>query len=169
LCKPGCPALLDTAASSVHPLPIGNFMKNSLAVATFVSMAISIVTPAWCADNASDAAQVKRQSVVIPKLKQAAAKAAGYESKSIEVKTTAHQVTIAVINSKLNGGVAADREAQASTIASAIEKEIAGKAEFGQVVVIHVDYVKRPGKSATAIQGFDFFKSPTGSFVLHRT
>lgn len=144
---------------------INPFAATALLALTFLAGS----NPVWCADAASDAAQVKLQSVTIPKLKVAIASAAGFAAKDIEVKTTAHQITITVINSALNAGVAADREANAAKIAASVERTIADKAEFSQVAALHVDYVKRPGNDAKPIQGFDFFKSPAGAFASHKS
>ena len=145
-------------------------MKNTLAVTALVAL-VTLSTSAlvWAADTASDAERAKRQAAVFPTLQEAAAAATGYKKTSIKVKSTAHQVTIAVVNSKLNDGSTTERTAEASTIASACAKSIAGKSEFAGVVIIHVDYVKRQGSSSTVVEGIDFNKAPDGSFKLHLT
>jgi ABC-type Na+ efflux pump permease subunit len=145
-------------------------MKNTLAVTALVAL-VTVSTPVlvWGADIASDTERAKRQAAVFPTLQEAAASATGYKKTSIEVKSTAHQVTIAVVNSKLNDGSTTERTAEASTIASACAKTIAGKSEFATVVIIHVDYVGRLGNNSTLIQGIDFNKAPDGSFKLHLT
>ena len=145
-------------------------MKNTLAVTALVAL-VTVSTPVlvWGADTASDAERAKRQAAVSPTLQEAAAAATGYKKTSIEVKSTAHQVTIAVVNSKLNDGSTTERTAEASTIASACAKAIAGKSEFAAVVIIHVDYVKRLGNNSTVVEGIDFNKAPDGSFKLHLT
>ena len=145
-------------------------MKNTLAVTALITL-ITMSTPllVWGADSASDAEQTKRQAAAFPTLQEAAASAAGYKKTSIEVKSTAHQITIAVVNSKLNDGSTTERTAEASTIASACAKTIAGKSEFAAVVIIHVDYVKRLGNGSTVVEGIDFNKAPDGSFKLHLT
>jgi ABC-type Na+ efflux pump permease subunit len=145
-------------------------MKNTLAVTALVALVtVSTPVPVWGADIASDTERAKRQAAVFPTLQEAAAAATGYKKTSIEVKSTAHQVTIAVVNSKLNDGSRTERTAEASTIASACAKTIAGKSEFATVVIIHVDYVGRLGNNSTLIQGIDFNKAPDGSFKLHLT
>jgi hypothetical protein len=125
--------------------------------------------PAFAADTATDAALVARQATSIPALQQSAATAAGYKAADLEVKATAHQITITVINSKLNGGPPAGRSSEALKIMQALEKSIAGRAEFGQVMMMHLDYVSRQGTASKIIQGFEFTKSPSGSFVPHTT
>ncbi len=145
-------------------------MKNTLAVTALVAL-VTVSTPVLvlCADVASDTEQAKRQAAVFSTLQEAAAAATGYKKTSIEVKSTAHQVTIAVVNSKLNDGSTTERTAEASTIASACAKSIAGKSEFAGVVIIHVDYVKRLGSNSTVVEGIDFNKAPDGSFRLRLT
>jgi hypothetical protein len=145
-------------------------MKNTLAVSALIAL-VTASTPVlvWSADSASDTAQAKRQAPVYPALQEAVAAAAGYKKTSIEVKSTAHQVTIAVVNSKLNDGSTAQRTTEASTIASACAKTIAGKSGFAGVVIIHVDYVKRVGNDSTVVEGIDFNRAPDGSFRLHLT
>jgi hypothetical protein len=149
----------------------GNLMRTKLrALSTLLTFAaLSSIGTAWCADVVSDTEQVKQQPLAIPSAQQAVASATGYETKNIEIKSTAHQVTITVVNSKLNSGAAKDREAEAATMVSSFAQAIGDKAEFTQVTVIHVDYVKRPGKSKKAIQRLDFYKSPAGVFVAHKT
>jgi len=145
-------------------------MKNTLAVATLVTL-VTLSTPVlvWGGDIASDTERAKQQTIVIPTLQKTAAAAAGYKNTSIEVKSTAHQITITVVNSKLNSGARTDRNTEASTIASAIATAIAGRSEFAEVMIIHVDYVKRLGNASTIIQGIDFNKAPDGAFRLHLT
>ncbi len=145
-------------------------MKNTLIVAGMVGLiAMFNASSTWSADTMSDLEVTKRQSLVIPGLQRAASTAAGYKGKEVEVKSTAHQVSIVVINGRLNDESAANREAEASRIVSAVENEIARLPEFAQVAVIHVDYLKRSVSNSKPVQAFDFYKSPAGAFVIHRT
>jgi len=145
-------------------------MKSAFAVAALLMLAVvSLSRDASGADVASDSEQIKRQAAMIPSLQQAAASAGKYDSSSINVKSTAHLVTIEVINSKLNNASAADRNAEASAIASAIGKAIGGKAEFSAVATIHVDYVTGQGNTAKIVQGFVFNKNPDGTFKPHQS
>lgn len=145
-------------------------MKNIRSVAGLIAIvAMASSVPAFAADTAADAAQVERQASSIAALQQSAATAAGYKAADLEVKSTAHQITVTVVNSKLNVGRPADRSSEASKITQALEKSIAGRVEFGQVMTMHVDYVSRQGADSKIIQGFDFNKSPSGSFVPHST
>jgi hypothetical protein len=148
-------------------------MKKLLSVAGLVAF-VALVTiassvPALAADVAADAAQVAKQAASIPALQRSAASAAGYKPVDVEVKSTAHQITVTVVNSNLNGGLPAGRSSEAEKIVRALEKSIAGKAEFGQIIIMHVDYVSRQGADSKIIQGLDFNKSPSGSFVPHKS
>ena len=145
-------------------------MKSAFAVAILLLLALANnPTNVWGADVVSDSQQIRQQAALIPSLQQAAAGAGGYDSSSVKVKSTAHQVTIEVINSKLNTASAADRNAEASAIASAIGKAIGGKSEFSAVVTIHIDYVKGLGNTAKIVQGFVFNKNPDGTFKSHQS
>jgi hypothetical protein len=103
--------------------------------------------------------------IAVPGLQRDVANATKYDPKMIDISTTPHQVTITVINSKLNDAQKGEREAEASTMASTLARSVADKAPFAQVMVIHVDYVKRTGNQDKAIQRLDFNKSPAGIFV----
>lgn len=122
---------------------------------------------AWSADSATETEQVKQQLVAIPGLQLELATATGNDAKMINITSTPHQVTITVINSKLNNALKADRQAEASTMASTLARAVSDKAPFAQVMVIHVDYVQRAGTKDKAIQRLDFQKSPAGNFVAH--
>jgi lipopolysaccharide biosynthesis regulator YciM len=145
-----------------------NRNTKCLIASFFTTLAIvASSAPAWSANTASETEQVKQQLIAIPGLQQEVAKATGNDAKMIDINATPHQVTITVINSKLNDATKADREAEASTMASTLSRAISEKAPFAQVMVIHVDYVKRTGNQDKAIQRLDFNKSPAGVFVAH--
>ncbi len=138
-------------------------------VGLVATMALISSVPAFAAGAAADVAQVATQAASIPAVQQSTATAAGYEAADLEIKSTAHQITINVVNSKLNVGQADDRRNEASKIIQALEKSIAGKVEFGQVMMMHLNYMSRQGTKSKIIQRFDFNKSPSGSFVPHTT
>jgi hypothetical protein len=130
---------------------------------------MSLAPVVWAATAEIDAAQVKLQSTLLPGLRIQAEKASGYTSKDLELKATAHQITITIIGSVLNKGSDAERLAQASKIVSAVAAAIADKPEFSQIPVIHLDYVTAAGHTGKVIQKIDFFQNPAGVFVLHKT
>jgi hypothetical protein len=119
------------------------------------------------ADTASDTERLKQQAPVIPDLKKAAVIATGYESSGIDVSSTAHRIVITVTDSKLLQATSMEREREASKIASAIAKTIAGKTPFDQVMLIRVDYVTRQGGQSKVVNSIDFAKDPKGVFRHH--
>lgn len=164
------PAGIGFLSRSVVACQSKENMKNIRSIVGLVATSALVSSvPAFAADVAADAAQVATQATSIPALQQSAATAAGYKAADLEVKSTAHQITITVVNSKLNAGLPVGRSNEASKILQALAKSIAGKAEFGQVMIVHLDYVSRQGTASKIIQGFDFNKSPSGAFVLHTT
>jgi hypothetical protein len=149
---------------------IMNKCSKSLAMSLWATVAILASSgQVWSADTALDTEQVKQQSMAIPSLQKEVANATGNDAKIIDITTTPHKVTITVINSKLNDAKDADREAEASTMVATLARAVSGKAPFAQVIVIHVDYVKRTGAHDKAIQRIDFNKSPAGIFVAHKS
>lgn len=145
-----------------------NTSTKRLAASLLASLAmIASSGQVWSANTAAETEQVKQQTLAFPSLQQAVAKATGYDPKNIDITSSPHQVTITVIDSKLNDGVDTNRKMEAGTMVSTLTRAIAGKAPFAQVMVIHVDYVKRTGGSDKAIDRFDFNKSPAGIFVAH--
>lgn len=142
-------------------------MLLSVSLATLALLGAQL--PAVAADVATDAKQVKQQAMFIPDLQRSVASVAGYQVQNVEVMSAAHQVTISVIDSKLNDGAKTDRHAEATRIADAVAKAIAGKPEFAQVMVIHVDYIKRTGTKSSMVQSIDFNKAADGTFQFHQT
>ena len=145
-------------------------MKKTLASMIILTlMAVYNSAAVWSADAVTDAARVERQSASLAALQQAAAQVGNYDLKSIKVDSKAHQILITVIDSKLNSASVSDREVEASKITTAIASAITDKPEFSQIAVIHVDYVKTQDQLEKIVQGFDFYKSNTGTFSLHKT
>ena len=147
-----------------------NRNSRSLIVSLWVTLAMLVSSAqAWSADPAVETDQLRQQSLAIPALQREVANVTGNDIKMIDITTTPHKLTISVINSKLNDSQKTDRESEASTMASTVARAVSGKAPFAQVIVIHVDYVKRVGNKDEAIQRLDFNKSPAGIFVAHQS
>lgn len=145
-------------------------MKKYTLAATFFAVALmNMASPAWSADQPSDGALVQRQTHAIPKLRKFSAGASGYKNAEVTVTEEVHQITMVAIERGAAKATAATREVLASVMISAVENEIDGKPAIAQVMVIHVNSVGRAGKGAPMIQSVDFFKGPSGGFVLHRT
>jgi hypothetical protein len=138
-------------------------------ISSCVAALMCVALPVLSADKASDATQVKIQASSVPKLLSVSAAVAGYKTKDLEIKTTAHQIILTVVNSQLNTKLAADRESEATKMVTAIENVIIDKPEFAKVAAIHVDYVGRQGKKSKTIQGIDFLQTPARTFILHKT
>jgi len=62
----------------------------------------------------------------------------------------------------------ASNASEATQAAAAFVKEMSGKAEFSQIVIIHLDYVRSIGNKK-AIEAYEFYKTPAGSFAIHKT
>ena len=145
-------------------------MKHKIQTAAFLALTLLAGSQVvWSADTATDAAQVKLQSFSKPEVQALAEKTGGYKPKDVEINSTAHQMTITIINSKLNNVDIEQREAEASKIVSSIALFIADKPEFSKLPVIHINYVNRQGKKLKNVQQIDFFQAPTGAYVLHKT
>jgi hypothetical protein len=143
--------------------------KNLLTISLLLGLAVQVICGnAWGANETLDAKTVKQQALSIPSTQEAVARAVGYETKNIKVESTAHRVTITVIDITLNSDASKDREPEASKMASALENVISAKTEFNEVMIIHVDYV-RPSNLKKAIKSYEFYKTPAGSFVIHKT
>lgn len=143
--------------------------KNLASMIILALMAVYNSAAVWSADAVIDAANVERQSASLTALQKAAAQVGNYDLKSIKVDSKAHQILITVIDSKLNNASVSDRELEASKIAFAIARAVTDKTEFSQVSVIHVDYARIQDQLEKIVQGFDFYRSDTGTFSLHKT
>lgn len=107
----------------------------------------------------------------LKEVKDAVLAATGYGGQAVELTATKVQFVITLVNSKLVGRPAADRENEARRIASVVAGKIADKPEFQGIQAIHVDYVMRDaGRGHTrTIDGIDFRKDPKGNFQHHIT
>lgn len=140
-----------------------------LAILMLLAMvALNITESAWGAGNASEAKALKQQTISIPKAQAVVAGAAGYEINNIKIVSTLYRVTITVADDTLNDDPSKDREPEATQAAHAFVKEMSGKAEFSQIVIIHVDYVRSKGNKKV-IEAYEFYKTPAGSFAIHQT
>ncbi|CAN5648266.1 hypothetical protein BH11PSE7_BH11PSE7_37870 [soil metagenome] len=141
-------------------------MKNSLTrVALAALLAMAGTVPAWSAGPAADAAQVQQQAGSLASLQTAVATAAGF--KGVSLKSVAHRITVTVTNSPLANP--ADREAQATKMVAALETGIQNNPAFSQINAIHVNYVKRTATRTSTVQGLDYFQTPAGAFVTHKS
>lgn len=75
-----------------------------------------------------------------------------------------------VVNGKFADGSSAGRENEAGAIETIVANTIAAKREFKGIVVIVVEYVKRPSDgSARVVDLIEFRKDTSGAFRHHIT
>ncbi len=145
-------------------------MNRKFPIPAFLAVTLMLGgASVWSADTALDAAQVKLQASSKAEIEALAEATGGYKPKEVELSSTAHQMTIAIINGKLNTGSVVEREAEANRMVSVIARVIADRPAFSQLTVIHVDYVVRQANKLKAVQRIDFFRTPAGVFALHKT
>ncbi|MBK5198145.1 MAG: hypothetical protein JJE37_07680 [Methyloceanibacter sp.] len=82
-------------------------------------------------------------------VKSAVLAATGYDGEAVELTATEVQFVVTIVNSKLIGLSAAERENEANHIVATIAHSIADEPEFNGIQAIHVDYVKRDVVAAT--------------------
>ena len=136
------------------------FRTSLIALAAWTAM-----TSTLAADAATDQAQMHEQAASLPTVQRAAEAALGVAPPRVEVHSRAHQLTVSVVDV----ANASSRSHDAQTVVGAVERAIDGRRGFDQVMLIHVDFVTRAGKGARIVKGFDFNRSPSGSFVPHTT
>jgi hypothetical protein len=145
-------------------------MKKMLVMGGLLaSLILGCLAVSWGNDIDSNPELEKLQASAVPGIRRAAADAAGYKLTDIVAKNSAHLVTITIVNSKLNNAGTLERKNEASVISTAVAHAIAGKPEFADIMMIHVDYVKRKGNHDDVIEGLDFNKNPAGDFSPHIT
>lgn len=141
--------------------------RHCLRISLIALAAWSAMTPALAADAATDRARVREQSASLPTVQRAAATALGVAPARVGVRSLAHQLTVSVVDTA--NASAGSRSNDAQTVVAAVERAIDGLRGFDQVMLIHVDFVAHHGKGARIVKGFDFNRSPSGSFVPHTT
>lgn len=144
-------------------------MKNQLAVLALSGILMAGMPIAWSADTSSAKTTVKQQTAALPALKKAIVDATGIDAKTLRIKATSHLISITRHDAKLNAADRLERETDAQKIVTQVESFIVDKADFSQVVTIHVDYVELNGKKSKPVQAFEFNKSAAGSFPIHKS
>jgi hypothetical protein len=121
--------------------------------------------------GAPHAQPAQSQETSLNAVKSGVLAATGYDGGAVELTATKVQFVVTIVNSKLIDRSAAERENEATRIASTIASIIADKSEFKGIQGIHVDYVKREvdGSHTQRIDGIDFRKDPQGNFQHHIT
>ena len=147
-------------------------MKPASRIASLLAGAVLLASaPAWSAEQEERAGVAEQMAVLImsPDLQGLIAAATEYPKSSVEVSSANHQMTIGMVNGTLNSGSRGERNAEAGRITSLVAKTMAGRPEFADVLVIHVDFIQRLGDHSTVVQAIDFRKAPNGTFEFHVT
>lgn len=145
-------------------------MKKALLVVMGLQTLLLLTPPlAWAADAAADATQLTMRMSAVAALQTAVAKAGEHAPKSVSVVLAAHQITLTVTNTRLNGATAIERETNATRMVSALASAIRDKPEFSGVPVIHVDYEIHTEQTVKVVDRIDFFQTPAGVYVMHQT
>ncbi len=113
----------------------------------------------------------ERQVRDLPVIKKSILDATRYEDFNLAVVIKDKQFVVTVINSKLNKATSAEREAEASAIASTIAQETIKRPEFGSIIGIHINYVSGASGASRAkiIDRIDFRKDRAGDYQPHKT
>jgi hypothetical protein len=127
---------------------------------------------ACCFVLASFAAGVAAQSgapATMPPagLRQAVLNGAASAHAGVEVRSTEHMVTVIVTGSTLAAHDSQAWDAEATAIADAIARAMAGASEYTGVMSIHVDYLDDGAGRSTSARTFVFNRTPAGSFARH--
>lgn len=95
----------------------------------------------------------------------------GADGSTIEVVLVEHVLTVSRHNSYLNNGSHVDRNNEAVSIVSVIQREISGKPEFKDVLIIRVQHILNVKESAERkfIDKLEFIKNQGGVFEFHST
>jgi hypothetical protein len=133
-------------------------MRRRMLLAGAVGLALFQTAAASAQDDKVYEMKLQLQMRSLPQIRQAIQAATGHDENSITVTPGRHQLFVRIAKSKLpaNANVADDADA----VSSAVSTAIADKPEFGDVAVLHIDYIGDGGDTHT----FDFRKDPQGKF-----
>ncbi|MBC3881319.1 hypothetical protein H8K35_09540 [Undibacterium sp. LX40W] len=92
-----------------------------------------------------------------------------YQESEIEIEIGLHLISLNVVNSRSNAFTRKQREQDATLLASTLEKAIKADHQFADINAIHINYVRRNKQSLKLIQGFDFFQTKAGAFILNKS
>lgn len=154
--------------------------KNAKQFLLTASLLLSLSTNVWAADVLS---QQSAQSLSSPlgsfqttppstekfDLRQHLVQHSHYQKSEVEVEIGLHLISVNVLNSRSNAITRQQREEDATLLASMIEKVIKADHQFSDINAIHINYAKRTRKSSKLIQGFDFFQTKAGAFILNKS
>lgn len=93
------------------------------------------------------------------------------DGSAVEVILVEHVLTVSRLNSYLNDGSHVDRNNEAVSIVSVIQREASGNPDFKDVLIIRVQYILNAKESAErkVIDRIEFRKNQGGVFEFHST
>jgi hypothetical protein len=93
------------------------------------------------------------------------------DEKAVDVTATPHLIIVSLNNSGLKGRTHAERNTEATAIASTVVMAISEKPAFKNVLAINVRYLSQsgPGAHQKLVDSIDFRKDRSGKFGLHLT
>jgi hypothetical protein len=111
------------------------------------------------------------EGALIERLKNSIIKTVGAQEKTVEVMISGNILTVARINSNLNGSSHGARSNEAKAIASVVIKGISDRPDLKNLHTIRVQYLTRPGSASkgNVLDTVDFRKDPNGVFQFHET
>jgi hypothetical protein len=111
------------------------------------------------------------EGALIEKLKNSIIKTVGAQEKTVEVMISGNILTVARINSNLNGSSHGARSNEAKAVASVVIKGISDRPDLKNLHTIRVQYLTRPGSASkgNVLDTVDFRKDPNGVFQFHET
>ena len=134
------------------------------------ALAGPLLAQSACILHAQDDPYHHVQQSVLADVRASVVRAIGAQDQTVEITVTDKALIILRVNSNMNGSTHAGRDNEATAIASAVSKAIAGKPEFANLVVLRVDYLTRSATGDGAvIDSVEFREDPKGAFRFHRT
>jgi hypothetical protein len=136
-------------------------MRRRTLLAGAASLALPQALAASAQDDKADEMKLHLQMQALPQIRTAIQTATGHAENAIVLTPGRHQLFVRIVNRKLpaKAGVADDT----ALVSSAVSRAMAGKEEFSDVDVLHIDYVGDGGDVHT----FDFRRDPQGKFQRH--
>jgi hypothetical protein len=142
--------------------------KTIFALSLGAVLTLGMQLPASAADAAVDSTLAVQESAKLA-MRSAVAAAIGVNPTDVEIVMAPHLVTVMIVSSGYAVGSGADRETDAMKAAASIQQSFANRTEFSGVGAIHIGFDQRPSNDSKSLPSFDFFKSPAGEFVLHKS
>lgn len=106
---------------------------------------------------------------VAPTLRKQLLAQSHYQDSELILEIGLHQISLNISNSRSNQLSRRLRMRDATLLASTIEHAIKSDHQFSDINAIHINYVKVEDGKTKVIQGFDFYQTKAGAFILNRS